>query len=232
MVIRVGAHRHCSPHPSPFPARGERVPAGRVRSTLRHLSVTCCLAASLATLPSIAAAQAAPSFDCAQKLVSSVEQRICKDAKLAAMDRELADVYAAALAKTTAADATSLQATQRAFIKSRNDCWKTSDVQGCVEGLYRRRIAELQARYALLKAVGTGHYRCPGPPAQEVVAEFFATDPPTAIIQYGGATQLMFVAPSGSGARYAGGNRYFWEHQDVALVHWGPGAREMRCPKS
>ena len=31
----------------------------------------------------------------------------------------------------------------------------------------------------------------------------------------------MFQAPSGSGARYTGGNRQFWEHQGVALVHWG-----------
>jgi len=189
------------------------------------------LVAMLAGLPCIAAAQATPSFDCSQKLVSSVEQRICRDEKLAAMDRELADVYAAALAKASGSDADALQAAQRAFIKRRNDCWKTTDVQDCVENGYKRRTAELQARYGLVKAIGAGRYQCPGTPAQEVAAEFFATDPPTAMIQYAGATQLMFVAPSGSGARYTGGNRQFWEHQGVALVRWDASTREMRCPK-
>jgi uncharacterized protein len=189
------------------------------------------LSALLAALPCVAAAQATPSFDCSQKLVSSVEQRICNDEKLAALDRKLADAYAAALAKTTGADADALQAAQRAFIKSRNDCWKTQDVQGCVENGYQRRTAELQARYGLMKAIGAGRYQCPGPPEQEVAAEFFATEPPTALIQMAGETQLMFVAPSGSGARYTGGNRQFWEHQGVALVRWGAATREMRCPK-
>ena len=143
----------------------------------------------------------------------------------------MAGAYAAALAKATGADASALETAQRAFIKSRNDCWKTTDVQECVENGYAHRTAELQARYGLLKAIGSGRYQCPGA-AQEVTAEFFATDPPTAMIQYAGVTQLMFSAPSGSGARYTGGNRQFWEHQGVALVYWGgPRASEMRCPK-
>ena len=190
------------------------------------------LAALLAALPCLAEAQATPSFDCSQKLVSSVEQRICKDEKLAAADREVADLYAAASAKTIGADGEALQAAQRAFVKSRNDCWKTAEVQGCVENAYKRRTAELQARYGLVKAVGSGRYQCPGTPPQEVTAEFYATDPAAAVIQYAGATQLMFAAPSGSGARYTGGNRQFWEHQGVALVFWGgPRAHEMRCPR-
>lgn len=189
------------------------------------------LAALLAALPCIAVAQATPSFDCAQQLVSSVEQRICKDGKLAALDREMAGAYAAALAKTAAADAQTLQAAQRGFIKRRNDCWKDADVQACVENAYPRRIAELQAQYGLVKAVGAARYQCPGSPPQEVAAEFFATDPPTAMIQFAGATQFMFQAPSGSGARYTGGNRQFWEHQGVALVNWGASTRELRCPK-
>jgi uncharacterized protein len=207
------------------------------------------LAVLLAVLPCVAEAQPAPppapqpeskpapqitpSFDCLQNPTSRVEQRICKDEKLAALDRGMADAYAAALAKTTRADASALEAAQRAFIKSRNDCWKSTDVQECIESGYMHRTAELQARYGLLKAIGSGRYQCPGPPAQDVTAEFFATNPPTAIIQYAGETQLMFVAPSGSGARYTGGKRQFWEHQGVALVYWGdrPRAREMRCPK-
>ena len=189
------------------------------------------LAVLLAALPGICAAQAKPSFDCSQKLASSVEQRICQDEKLAALDRQMADAYAAALAKSAGADAQALQATQRGFIKSRNDCWKDTDVQGCVENAYPRRIATLQAQYGLVPAAGAARYQCPGSPTQEVTAEFFATDPPTVMIRFVGATQLMFQAPSGSGTRYAGGDRQFWEHQGVALVRWGAATRELRCPK-
>jgi len=68
------------------------------------------------------------------------------------------------------------------------------------------------------------------PPAQELTAEFFETDPPTAMIQFSGATQFMRVARSGSGARYAGGNRQFWEHQGVATLRWNASGKELSCP--
>ena len=48
---------------------------------------------------------------------------------------------------------------------------------------------------------------------------------------YDGATQVMFAMPSGSGARYAGGNNQFWEHQGVAMIRWHAAKREVRCPK-
>ena len=188
------------------------------------------LALFLVAVPALALAQTNPSFDCSQKLTSSVEQRICKDPKLAALDRQLADVYAAAQAKATEADKQALTASQRGWTKGRNDCWKNTDVPACVAVAYHDRISELQARYALIPAVGTGRYLCAGPPAQELTAEFFETDPPTAMIQFSGATQFMRVARSGSGARYAGGNRQFWEHQGVATLRWNASGKELSCP--
>jgi len=188
------------------------------------------LALFLVAVPALALAQTNPSFDCSQKLTSSVEQRICKEPKLAALDRQLADVYAAAQAKATEADKQALTASQRGWIKGRNDCWKNTDVPACVAVAYHDRISELQARYALIPAVGTGRYLCAGPPAQELTAEFFETDPPTAMIQFSGATQFMRVARSGSGARYAGGNRQFWEHQGVATLRWNASGKELSCP--
>lgn len=175
------------------------------------------------------AADAGPSFDCTQKSTSSVEQRICTDPKLAAMDRTLADAYAVATVKA-GDDAPALATAQRAWIKSRNDCWKVSDVQACVETAYRTRTAELQARYRLIVPVGAAKYDCPGPPPAEASAEFFATDPATAMVTFAGATQFMFVAPSGSGARYAGGRRQFWEHQGVAMIRWDGRGPELNCP--
>ncbi len=184
---------------------------------------------ALAALALGAYGQTGPSFDCAQKLASSVERRICADANLAALDRQLAEAYAAATAKATRADAQALAAEQRGWIRGRNDCWKHSDVQACIESAYRTRIAGLQARYRLIEPVGSARYECPGNPAREATADYFATDPPTAIVEYAGATQLMYAAPSGSGARYKGGNRQLWEHQGVAMIRWS-GAPEQNCP--
>ncbi len=196
-----------------------------------RIDLRAVVALTLAAVPCFAVAQASPSFDCSQKLVSSVEQRICKDANLAALDRAMAVAYAGATAKAAGADAQALLAAQRAFVVARNNCWKTSDVQSCVEAAYRHRTAELQARFALIKPAGSARYQCPGPPVQEATADFYATDPPTAMVQFAGATQLMFLAPSGSGARYNGGNRQFWEHQGVAAINWGASTTELRCPK-
>jgi len=39
-----------------------------------------------------------------------------------------------------------LKAEQRGWVKGRDDCWKRSDVRGCVAGEYRSRIAELKDR--------------------------------------------------------------------------------------
>ncbi len=186
--------------------------------------------AALLLIPlGVHAADAGPSFDCAQKSASSVEQRICADPKLAALDRTLAEAYAVATVKA-GDDAPALATAQRAWVKTRNDCWKGSDVPACVETAYRTRTAELQARYRLVAPVGAAKYDCPGPPPAEASAEFFTTDPATALVTFAGATQLMFVAPSGSGARYAGGRRQFWEHQGVAMIRWDGKGPEQNCP--
>jgi uncharacterized protein YecT (DUF1311 family) len=54
------------------------------------------VAAGLAVLAPAAAAQPGPSFDCS-KAEHEIEELICKDDGLAAEDRKLAEVYAAAV---------------------------------------------------------------------------------------------------------------------------------------
>ena len=103
---------------------------------------------------------------------------------LAALDRQMTEVYQAAWAKTNAADTQTLVTAQRAWVKVRNDCWKAADVTACVQGAYRNRISELQARYRLLTPVGSARYQCPGPPPQEATADYFETDPPTALVTW------------------------------------------------
>jgi uncharacterized protein len=179
-----------------------------------------------------AAASAGPSFDCASAAAGSIEAQVCTDEGLSALDRRLAQVYAAARKKATNEHPPVLRAEQRGWIKGRNDCWKAEDRRLCVETAYVRRIAELQARYRLVEATGPVFYACDGEMRNEVVATFFSTDPPTLIAERGDQVSLMYLQPSGSGAKYQGRNESLWEHQGEARITWGHDAPEMRCTKN
>jgi hypothetical protein len=117
-----------------------------------------------------------------------------------------------------------LKAEQRGWIEGRNECWKGDEKGACVRNEYERRIAELQARYRLVSAHGPVRFVCEGDPANEVVATFFRTDPPTLIAERGDSVSLMYLQRSGSGSKYQGRNESLWEHQGEALITWGYGA--------
>lgn len=178
------------------------------------------------------AVAANPSFDCQKVRVGSIEELVCKDEELATLDRKLAEVYASATQKAVNQHPPMLKAEQRGWIKGRNDCWKSADKRKCVEESYRLRIAELQARYRLIPETDTVRYVCDGNPANEVIATFFQTDPPTLIAERGDSVSMMYLQPSGSGALYQGRNESLWEHQGEALITWGYGAPEMHCQKT
>jgi membrane-bound inhibitor of C-type lysozyme len=98
-----------------------------------------------------------------------------------------------------------------------------------VQAGYVDRIAELQARYRLVSHGEAVRFVCDNNPANEVIATFFATDPPTMIAERGDSSSLMFIQPSASGAKYQGPNESFWEHQGEARITWGDEAPEMIC---
>jgi len=191
------------------------------------------LSALLLGCGAIASANAAqgPSFSCDKVRADSIQEMICTDSGLADLDRKLAEVYAAAQEKATNEHPPVLKAEQRGWIKGRDECWKSEDEKGCVEGAYRQRIAELQARYRLVPGTGPVTYACDGNPKNQVIVTFFPTDPPTLYAERGDDVSLMYLQPSGSGTRYQGRNETFWEHQGEAGVTWGYGAPEMRCRK-
>ena len=87
-----------------------------------------------------------PTFDCA-KASGSIEQMVCADPELGALDRTLSAVYSAALSKAANERPPVLKAEQRGWIKGRNDCWKADDKRACIVEAYRRRMAELQSRH-------------------------------------------------------------------------------------
>lgn len=162
-----------------------------------------------------------PSFDCGSDKLSSIEVLVCQDSELAALDRQLAEVYQAASAKAVNEQPPLLKAEQRGWIKGRDECWKSDDKHSCAFDNYQMRIAELQARYRLIAPSAEVSYQCDGIAAKEVVVSYFATEPATLIAEFGDSVSLMYSQPSGSGSRYQGRNESLWEHQGEARITWG-----------
>jgi uncharacterized protein len=176
-----------------------------------------------------AGAAATPTFDCTKTTVDSIADLVCRDEALTALDNTLAAVYAWAAEKAHHERAPTLKAEQGRWIKALDECSKSADRRACVEEAFRRRIAEVQARYRLVPANGPVVYVCNGEPRNEISATFFLTDPPTLLAQRGGTVAVMYQEPSASGARYVGRNESFWEHQGEASIQWGTAAPTMRC---
>lgn len=184
---------------------------------------------ALLGLPLASLQAAEPSFSCAQVAAGSIEELICQTPALAELDQKMAGVYQQASAKAVNQHPPVLKAEQRGWVKGRNDCWKADDRVQCVTESYRLRIAELQARYALLKGIGPVHFQCDGLPAKEVIATYYPTEPATLLAEFGDSVALMYQQPAASGSKYQGRNESFWEHQGEATVVWGYDAPEMKC---
>lgn len=183
----------------------------------------------VASLPTLS--RAASSAAQCEQARGVVEKLVCTDAKLAGLDRQLGAVYRAALAKAQGKEAAQLRAEQRGWIKGRNDCWKATQktwitaswtvdtVGACVEAQYRLRTSELQAVWRLMPPQ-TVFYACQNNPANEWVANYFATDPATIRLERGDRTMTLWqVAPVGQGL-YEGANISLVRKGDAMRVTW------------
>ncbi len=185
-------------------------------------TVSTCLVLWLLASPALGQG---PSFD-GDKADGSVEEMICADAALAALDVRLDAVWQQAMVLSQdSPDLKTFQAEQRGWIKGRNDCWKSDDVRACVESCYRDRIAEIQARWRLVEARGPFVFADAVNPVDEITATYLATDPQVVLLERGDETVVAYQALSASGARFEGRNITFWTKGDEALVTWGYGAQ-------
>ena len=91
------------------------------------------------------ASAAQPSFNCS-KATHEIEQLICSDDELAALDVSLSNLYKTVRKNTPAAAQKRLKAEQSGWVKGRNDCWKADDKRSCVKSEYETRINELKDR--------------------------------------------------------------------------------------
>ena len=157
---------------------------------------------------------AKPSFDCT-KSPGEFEQMVCNDPVLAALDRQLADTFAQALAR--ASDKATLQASERGWIKGRDECWKADDKPACVREAYIERIVDLRIQQGLVVIPSAVEYRCDDN-SKPFTATFYNDEPRAVVLTWGNDQAIVPAAVSASGARYAADGVAFWEHQGEARV--------------
>ena len=163
---------------------------------------------------------AQPAFDCS-KASGEVEQLICEDASLQALDRELARTWAKATETWPAEVATEQRAMQRGWIKGRNDCWKAEDVKDCVSFADRSRTVELSISAGLVTAPGYYSLACDDGFTGPFTAAFYNDLEPQALVLTRGNDQVIaMTAPTGSGTRYTAPGVEFRSKGKDAMIDW------------
>ena len=174
---------------------------------------------------------ASPSFNCAKVKNSSIEQLICSDEELSELDKRLSTTFKEAEAKASSS-LPILKATQRGWIKGRNDCWKEDDQRNCVLSNYKMRISELQAEYGLVEASNSSIYSCPDEPKNLISIAYFPTEIPTAKAKRGEQESFMYGHSAEGGMLYKGPNESVVVHKNDVKVTWGYDAKEVLCKSS
>jgi uncharacterized protein len=200
----------------------ENSPMFQIPRPRRSTTVSQWLLALLcaATGMTVQADTSQPTFDCA-RVKGDIEMLICQDPGLAALDHKMAEVFKRAAARNTGADLKALTASQRGWIKGRNECWKAQDKTQCVTESYNVRMVELQITNALVEVPTAIGFVCNGDESVPFFATFYnELDPPAAVITYGDDQAIAIAAPAASGSRYTAESMEYWEHQGKANVNW------------
>lgn len=183
-----------------------------------------------------ASAQQGPSFDCAEA-ATSAEEVVCAVPDLAGLDLRLAERYAAAVAAAGALDAGArnaldvLRATQRGWIKGRDECWKAADLVPCVRDAYLTREAELVGLWMLEEPTSVRFWICNEEASNEVVTTFFDTERPSVRIERGDRVSVGVLSEGHTGERYnADFGEVFWLKRGIATYREpDPDGTEYTC---
>jgi uncharacterized protein len=161
----------------------------------------------------------AMTFDCA-KPANKAQQLVCGEPQLTDLDRRLQAAYQQALARPGADQAT-LTTAQGAFATTRDGCADLVEVRTCVLEAYQTRLVELAIADPATVAPPVVTYNCPAD-AGTLTAQFYnQLDPKTAVLDWKGVRVILFLQPSGSGARYGRQGSEYWEHQGEVTLDLG-----------
>lgn len=162
---------------------------------------------------------AAMSFDCA-KPANPAQQLVCNDPQLTKLDQRMQSAYQQAQARPGADQAT-LTTAQSAFTTIRDGCADFVDARTCVQEAYQTRLVELAIADPATAAPPVVNYNCPAD-SGPLSAQFYnQLDPQTAVLNWKGTRVILFVQPSGSGARYGRRGSEYWEHQGEVTLDLG-----------
>ncbi|OBA58478.1 hypothetical protein A5647_20985 [Mycobacterium sp. 1100029.7] len=151
------------------------------------------------------------AVDCG-KPATAVQQLVCADPHLTNLDHQLQAAYHQALART-GADPAALTNAQTSWTTARDGCAQNADLHTCVLEAYQTRLVQLAIADPATAAPPVVSYRCP-PDAGPLTAQFYNQfDPKTAVLNWKGNQEILFLLPSGSGARYGRQGAEYWEHQ-------------------
>ncbi|MCD2176423.1 lysozyme inhibitor LprI family protein [Rhizobium sp. C1] len=191
-------------------------------------------AASAAALPQGSSdTKVKPSFDCSTA-EHAIEELVCEDPELADLDVQLASVFQSALKKVeampnTAPEIRHMKAYQLRWSRERNACAKSEDVKACTLDSYHRRIADLQARFLLVKTKSPAIYTCRGNPKNQLIVTYVESAPPSVRLDHAGKTAVAFQDDETDEKRFVGPKGISFEVEgDMALINW-PKGNEFDC---
>lgn len=177
-------------------------------------------------------AAAAPSFDCSGN-EEGARRLVCSDQELAALDREMARLYAlASHGPNLGADPEmELKATQQVWLKGRDGCADAADPRYCLFSSYSGRINELRMGYAEARSddaagISTGPMAlaCDGADFG-VGVTLLRSEPGGAFVLWEGNAVALRRSSDAPAERYAGDNA----DGDVFLTRTGDRA-ELTLP--
>lgn len=173
-----------------------------------------------------------PAFDC-EKAKGSIETLVCNEPELGHLDRKMDAVYREALARAESLGdqpqkaVNFLKATQRGWIKGRNDCWKAEDKFVCTKNEYERRQSMLQATWSLVGASEPARYVCADQREEFYVISYETDALPAVAVEYGDSRQAMVLL---SDSLYTGdrGRSVKLEGEQATLT-WDPYKPQKVC---
>ncbi|GBG38518.1 lysozyme inhibitor LprI family protein [Mycobacterium montefiorense] len=158
----------------------------------------------------------AGALDCT-KPANAAQQLVCSDPHLTDLDHRLQTAYQQAQARP-GAHQSALTTAQTSWATSRDNCARNADVHTCVLEAYQTRLVQLAIADPATVAPPVVTYHCPAD-AGPLTAQFYnQLDPQTAVLNWKGAQQILFLLPSGSGARYGRQGSEYWEHQGAVTL--------------
>ena len=144
--------------------------------------------------------------------VGTYEKYLCERPEQVELIESLDALLKQVAGLTTVWSGVDVAAEQQSWQTALETCRQQTDIKMCLEFAYLKRIAQLQAQFALVASEGPIHYRCEGI-EQPVALTFYATNPPLLTFVLDGRHTLAWMMPTSGGVNYEGEGVNFLERK-------------------